>query len=144
MAMAMRTHCADALPQIHELYRRLVFTILLRNTDDHLRNHGFLRAVRGWVLSPAFDINPELHPGGWLQTPISEIHGAECSIRAALDAAPYFELSESEAREMVGAMARIIAAEWRPIGRELGMMPSDFSALATVMENEDLVWARSF
>ena len=49
---------------LRELWRRIVFTVMISNTDDHLRNHGFLRANQGgWMLSPAFDINPDPRPG---------------------------------------------------------------------------------
>lgn len=144
IAMMMRAHAAQPQAQIHELYRRMAYGILIRNTDDHLRNHGFLRTPAGWTLSPAFDINPEHRPGGWLQTPISEIHGAECSILAALDAAPYFDLTEVEARTMIRTMAEIITEGWRPLGQQLGMTSVDFSALGAVIENDDLALARDF
>lgn len=142
IAFAIRQHGANVAAQIQELYRRMAFTILLRNTDDHLRNHGFLRTPEGWVLSPAFDINPEHRTGGALQTPISEMHGAQCSIRAALDAAEYFDLSMAKAREIVAQMAETIGNSWRVLGGELGMTATDFAALTPVIENEDIEWVR--
>ena len=45
-------------PQLEQLFRRVLFNVLIGNRDDHLRNHGFLRQGNGWVLSPAFDVNP--------------------------------------------------------------------------------------
>lgn len=138
IAMQLRTHGADPASDIHELYRRLCFGILVRNTDDHLRNHGFLRTARGWRLSPAFDINPEHRPGGYLQTPISEIHGAECSIMAALDAAPFFDLSMDEARVMIRSIAKIVSGRWREIGTALQMTSVDFNAMKAVLENEEV------
>lgn len=143
IAMVMRAECDDAGGQIRELYRRLVFGILIRNTDDHLRNHGFLRFGGGWRLSPAYDINPEHRAGRHLQTPISQIHGAECSIRAALDVAEYFDVVPQEARAMARDMAGFIAANWRRIGDGLGMTARDIAAVAVAIENEDLGWARS-
>nr|WP_319473340.1 HipA domain-containing protein [uncultured Cohaesibacter sp.] len=50
----------------------MAFDVLVRNTDDHLRNHGFLRGASGWQLSPAFDILPEHRRGGRLQTPFQK------------------------------------------------------------------------
>ena len=142
IAMAMRAHAANPQDQIRELYRRMCFGVLLRNTDDHLRNHGFLRTGRGWVLSPAFDINPESRPGGALQTPISEIHGSRCSIGAALDAALLFDVSPADARAMVKSMAETVSHNWRIVGRQLGMTTGDAYALASVIENPDLDLAR--
>jgi serine/threonine-protein kinase HipA len=48
-----------ASADLRELYRRVVFSVLTASTDDHLRNHAFLREGRGWVLSPAYDLNPK-------------------------------------------------------------------------------------
>ena len=55
-----------------ELWRRIAFSILVSNTDDHLRNHGFLRAENGWTLSAAFDINPDPDSQGLLSTAIDD------------------------------------------------------------------------
>lgn len=138
IAMSLRVHGADPKRDIVELYRRMCFGILIRNTDDHLRNHGFLRASAGWRLSPAFDINPEHRAGGYLKTAISEIHGAECSIASALDAAPYFDLSVSDARRMIRETAKIISSRWRDIGTSLQMTSQDLNAMKAVLENEDI------
>jgi serine/threonine-protein kinase HipA len=141
LAMAMRRHCVDPTGQIAELYRRMVFGILIRNTDDHLRNHGFLRAPGGWRLSPAFDINPEHRAGGRMQTAISEIHGNLPSIDAALDASAFFDIERRTAEQMTGDMARHIAGAWRRIGGQLVMDARDFSAMGAAIETEDLARA---
>lgn len=142
LAMAMRQHCATPAREIAELYRRMVFGILMRNTDDHLRNHGFLRAGGGWRLSPAFDINPEHRPGGRMQTAISEIHGNVPSVEAALDAAAYFDVPRDAAEKMTGEMARHIAANWRRIGGQLGMDARDLAAVSSAVETDELEAAR--
>lgn len=86
---------------IEELYRRLMFSVLVSNVDDHLRNHGFLLGAGGkWRLSPAFDINPSPGEGQTLKTAISDIHGNELSIEAVIDAAPYFGIEVDEAHKM--------------------------------------------
>lgn len=141
IAMAMRSHCVNAGAQIAELYRRMVFSILVRNTDDHLRNHGFLRAPGGWRLSPAFDINPEHRQGGRMQTAISEIHGNRPSIEAALDASAFFDIDRATAAQMTGEMARHIAGAWRRIGGQLGMDARDVSAVGTAIETDELKMA---
>lgn len=97
-----------------------------------------MRVPAGWRLSPAFDINPEHRSGGYLQTSISEIHGAECSIASALDAAPYFDWSDGEARSMIRAMADIISSQWREIGTSLQMTSQDNNAMKAVLDNEDV------
>ena len=62
IADALRAHALDPRAQLTELFRRMLFTILVSSNDDHLKNHGLLHAGEGlWVLSPAFDINPQPH-----------------------------------------------------------------------------------
>jgi len=141
IAMQMRGHAQNAAAQMAELYRRMMFTVLIRNTDDHLRNHGFLRGASGWHLSPAYDINPEHRSGRSLQTPISEIHGNEASVRAVLEAAEFFDLRPAAARDLARNMARHIARRWRPLGAELGMTARDTSAVAAAIETPDLRFA---
>jgi serine/threonine-protein kinase HipA len=55
---------ANITEDLHQLWRRIVFNIAVSNTDDHLRNHGFLLTEKGWVLSPAYDINPSIDKNG--------------------------------------------------------------------------------
>lgn len=141
IAMMMRAHAQNAGTQMAELYRRMLFTILIRNTDDHLRNHGFLRSASGWQLSPAYDINPEHRSGRTLQTPISAIHGADASVRAALDAAEFFDMRPASARELARNMAQHIAKTWRPLGAHLGMTSRDMNAVAAAIETAELRFA---
>ena len=60
IAESLRAQAFDQARQLAELYRRMLFMILVSNTDDHQKNHGLLHVGEGrWVLSPAFDINPQ-------------------------------------------------------------------------------------
>ena len=138
LAQRMLTHCAAPRTDMRELFRRVMFSILIQNTDDHLRNHGFLAAPGGkWTLSPAFDVNP-VPEEGTLKTAISEIHGNGLSVARLIDAAPYFETSEDEARKLAVGMADVISAEWRQIGTRLGMTAQDMRAIAPAMENRQI------
>ena len=78
---------------MRELWRRIVFTVLISNTDDHLRNHGFLRkSTAGWSLSPAFDLNPNPEGGAkQLATAIDE-NNAHASLATALEVAGLFRV----------------------------------------------------
>ncbi len=88
IADGLRAFAEGPREQLTELYRRILFTILVSNDDDHLKNHGLLHAGGGrWVLAPAFDINPEPQRHRHLETGISELSGSEASIEAALEAA---------------------------------------------------------
>ena len=108
-------HSPAASRDLHELWRRLVFSILIRNTDDHLRNHGFLRTeAAGWSLSPAFDLNPDRSPG----TPrlATSIDGRtdEARIDVAFEIAERFRLNQAQARAVLGRLTAAIAT-WRQI-----------------------------
>jgi len=88
---AIRSHGAAAQDDIEELFRRIAFSILITNVDDHLRNHGFLHVRHGqWRLAPAFDVNPFPERTRELKTWISEETGPDASIEALRSAAPYF------------------------------------------------------
>ena len=98
VAMKMRTHALDPQAEMAELFRRMAFNVLIQNTDDHLRNLGFLYAGRGkWRLSPAFDVNPVPGQGATLKTAISEIHGNALDVDAVIDAAVLFDVGADEA-----------------------------------------------
>ena len=143
MAEAIRSHGSSPAAQMAELWRRLVFTILVSNFDDHLRNHGFIYAgERGWQLSPAYDINPEPDRRGKLKTAISEIHGFQPSIDAAIDAAPFFDLGAGQAASIAGTMATHISDNWRPLGEKLGMTPAELRLYAAAFEHEEARTAR--
>jgi serine/threonine-protein kinase HipA len=83
LAMQIERYGEQPRQDIEELYRRLMFSVLVPNVDDHLHNHGFLLGAGGkWRLSPAFDINPSPSEGPTLKTAISNIHGNKPSIEA--------------------------------------------------------------
>lgn len=118
-----------------ELWVRMAYSVLIQNTDDHLRNHGFIRMNNRWALSPAYDINPDPSVGGTLKTAISDIHGNELDIMAVLDAAPLFNINMNEAREALKVMAEIISGRWRSLAFELGMTAKDIKVLEPAFEN---------
>ena len=95
-----------------ELWRRIVFNICVANTDDHLRNHGFLLTAQGWRLSPAYDLNPVPYGRG-LTLNISETENA-LDLQLALEVAPFFRLNPAQAESV---MAKVVAAvrSWRAV-----------------------------
>lgn len=114
----MRGHSADPQADFEELYRRLVFTILVSNKDDHLKNHGFLYVGNGqWRLSPVFDVNPAPDRNPHLETAIMEGGSHDRSITLALEACQFFEIAEGEARRMIQEMAQKISYGWREVLR---------------------------
>jgi serine/threonine-protein kinase HipA len=118
----MRAHAADPKEDFRELFLRLVFTILVSNKDDHLKNHGFLYVGSGrWRLSPVFDVNPAPDRNPHLETAILEGDVHDRSIRLALEASEFFEIAEADARRMIRETARRISEEWREAFRLVGV-----------------------
>ena len=143
IADALRAYAFDAKAELTELYRRILFTILVSNNDDHLRNHGLLHVENGqWTLSPAFDINPQPYRHRHLETGISEESGSEASIEAAIEAAPYFELDRDEARDTLGDIVRMVENRWRVECRAVGMRASEIRAYTPAFEHDETRVAR--
>jgi serine/threonine-protein kinase HipA len=107
---------------LDELWRRIIFYICVSNTDDHLRNHGFLLAPNGWVLSPAFDINPVEKATG-LSLNISEKDNS-LSIELALEVATYFRVTNQRAKEIIETIKKSVS-EWNKVAEKIGVSKSD-------------------
>lgn len=118
----MRAHAADPVADFRELYLRLIFTILVSNKDDHLKNHGFLYVGAGrWRLSPVFDVNPAPDRNPHLETAILEGGAHDRSISLALRSCAFFEIEEAVARRMIRETAQHITDTWRDALREFGV-----------------------
>jgi serine/threonine-protein kinase HipA len=139
IADAIRRYGAQPDADLKELWRRIVFTVLISNTDDHLRNHGFLyTGPRGWRLSPAFDLNPvpvDVKPR-ILHTSIG-IDNPNASLALAMENGEYFGLSADEARQTAGAVGAAVS-RWRNEARALGLTPAAIDRMASAFEHEDL------
>ena len=86
------------IEDLEELFRRVMFSVCVSNTDDHLRNHGFLYTENGWMLSPAFDINPN-EDGIGLKLNIDEDDNS-LDIDLVMLTAEYYLISEERAEEI--------------------------------------------
>ncbi|WP_103035571.1 type II toxin-antitoxin system HipA family toxin [Castellaniella caeni] len=117
---------ANPIQDIHELWRRLVFNFLICNTDDHLRNMGFLYDARnhGWRLSPAFDLNPMPGDRRESKTWLTEDSGVIDSQALLMEGAPYFRLDVEQAAATWVEVAQAVNG-WRTVARGLGMRGAD-------------------
>jgi serine/threonine-protein kinase HipA len=100
---------------------------LLSNTDDHLRNHGFLLTERGWILSPAYDLNP-VPTGTGLSLNISDTDNS-LSIDLALEVAGYFRVSEKRAKEIVNHIQSTVS-KWEVVAEKIGIPKSERNLMA--------------
>lgn len=112
---------------LQELWSRIVFFICIGNTDDHLRNHGFLLTERGWILSPAYDLNP-VPTGTGLSLNISDTDNS-LSIDLALEVAGYFRVSEKRAKEIVNHIQSTVS-KWEVVAEKIGIPKSERNLMA--------------
>ncbi len=140
IADALRLHSASTSEDLRELWGRVVFSVLVSNTDDHLRNHGFLyEGNQGWRLSPAYDLNPvptDIRPRV-LSTAIVEGDDRSASIELAFLVAEHFGLEDEEAQEIAARVGNAVA-QWRDVAKGLGASKGECDRMATAFEHEDL------
>jgi len=118
---------AEPDADLEQLWRRIVFSICVSNTDDHLRNHGFLLVKKGLKLSPAYDINP--NPKGYgLNLNIDE-HSNELDLDLAFNVAPYFRLTEKEAGEIISNIKTTVA-QWRDIATSMNISRKEMDQMS--------------
>ena len=118
LAEFIMRHGATPDADLEELWRRIVFNICVSNTDDHLRNHGFLLAPKGWILSPAFDINPIPSSTG-LSLNISE-HSNALDLDLACEVAEKFRVNEKKGEAIISKITKAVS-HWRDIAAGIGI-----------------------
>ena len=103
---------------LRQLWTRVVFNVLVRNTDDHLRNHGFIYTGGGWRLAPAYDVN--LNPGGTQHALAIDERDHTGDVRLALDSAGFYGLDADTANQIL-ARVRIVLGTWRDKAHRLDL-----------------------
>lgn len=142
---AISRYGARAKADAHELYRRVVFNVLISNVDDHLRNHGFLWMGKdGWSLSPAYDMNPvPTDIKARILTTNIDLDEGTCSIDLLERAAEYFAFGLTDARKVIKEVA-VVTAKWREVAKAVGAKSSEISRMASAFEHGELERARKF
>lgn len=111
---------------LRELWKRIVFSICVSNTDDHLRNHGFILSEKGWMISPAFDINPN-ETGTGLSLNISG-NDNSLSFELALETAEYFRLDTNEAKKIIDEIKSKVSS-WKAVAEKYGISKREQSSM---------------
>lgn len=123
---------ASPRKELAELWQRMVFNILISNTDDHLRNHSFLLCKDGWHLAPLYDVNP--NPiGEYLSLGITEEDSA-LDIQLAMDTAEFYQLSSQDAVKTVTAMATIIQRDWKNLAHKYRISESSIERMESAFQ----------
>lgn len=132
LAEVLMKHGSQAKADLRELWSRIVFNILVSNTDDHLRNHGFiLEPGRGWRLSAAYDMNPVPHADG-LKLNITDADNA-LDLELALEVAEYFRVSQIDAQEIIAQFQEVIS-QWPVLASALGLSRRDQDNMASAFQ----------
>jgi serine/threonine-protein kinase HipA len=112
---------------LHQLWRRILFNIAISNTDDHLRNHGFILRDNGWILSPAYDLNPSIEKDG-LSLNIDMDDNA-MDFELAKSVGSYFRLRESEMKTIIQEVSQAVK-DWKTIAKKIGIKKSEMELMS--------------
>jgi serine/threonine-protein kinase HipA len=118
MAEFIQYNGAQNKQDLQQLWRRIVFHIAVSNTDDHLRNHGFILTAKGWTLSPAFDINPSVEKDGLALN--IDMHNNALDFELAKSVGEYFQLSNTEMNTIL-AKVKTVVKGWKIVAKEIGI-----------------------
>ncbi len=137
IASLIRTISPRAKYDLGQLWKRMIFNVLINNVDDHLKNHGFLHTTGDqWVLAPAFDLNPFPDKMRALKTWISQKSGEVASSDEALAISKSFEISKDEAKAILSEMKAAIS-KWKSLAQNLGMNARDIDQYAPAFEYQE-------
>lgn len=122
IAEFLSNYGANINEDLEELWRRIVFNICVSNTDDHLRNHGFILTKKGWILSPAYDINPN-ETGTSLKLNISE-NDNSLDLALVMEVYEYFRLTKERAEQIINEVKKSVQ-KWRVIANKFGITKAE-------------------
>ena len=127
----LQSRGASTSVDCRQLFRRVIFSILIHNTDDHLRNHGFFVDTSGLRLSPAFDLNPSIESRD-LSLAINELE-THCDLSIALSACGDYGLTQHEATQIADEVRKAVRS-WRPEAKALGISKWEQEEMAAAFE----------
>lgn len=128
LAQFLTEHGANTKEDLAQLWRRIVFNIAVSNTDDHLRNHGFIYGDGGWLLSPAYDINP-VSPANGLHLNITDDDNS-LNYQLAMDVIEFFQLSASQAQR-IKEKVLLSVARWGAVANSINISRSEQQLMAS-------------
>lgn len=128
----LKANGATPKKDIQELWKRIVFSMAVSNTDDHFRNHGFILEEKGWVLSPMYDVNPDIY-GEFLSLNVDEDNSV-IDFDLAIEAAPYYEISTEQAKKNVTAIRKTVADNWRSLAGKYGISRGEIERMCPAFQ----------
>ena len=127
-------HCTDVEINLQELYRRVAFNVCIGNSDDHFRNHGFLLTAKGWVLSPAYDMNPTLNE---YQSLLITSASNRADLHILQDACEDYMLGRKVAEGIIREVANVVK-DWRSLAMRLGIPQREMHVFAGILDGRVL------
>jgi serine/threonine-protein kinase HipA len=111
---------------LHQLWRRIIFNISISNTDDHLRNHGFILTKEGWILSPAYDLNPSIDKDGLALN--IDLDNNDLDFNLAKSVGEYFRLNKQQMETIIQEVIQV-TSNWKIIAKEIGISRSEIELM---------------
>jgi serine/threonine-protein kinase HipA len=127
IASFLKANGASPRKDLIELWKRIVFSMAVSNTDDHFRNHGFILTEEGWRLSPLYDVNPDIY-GENLSLNVDE-NDSGIDFDLAVSAAPYYGLSQEQAEKIVDEIRTIVKGNWRNTAKKYGISRGEITRM---------------
>jgi len=128
LAQFLTEHGANTKEDLAQLWRRIVFNIAVSNTDDHLRNHGFIYSNGGWLLSPAYDINP-VTPANGLHLNITDGDNS-LNYDLAMEVIEFFQLNNFQA-QLIKDEVLASVAQWRAVAGSINISRKELQHMAS-------------
>ena len=134
IASIIKTNSASPGKDLLELWRRIVFNMVVSNTDDHLRNHGFILVKDGWSLSPLYDVNPSIY-GDTLSLNVDSDSNL-IDFNLALSVAKIYGLTDEQALRELKAIKSVVESNWRKLAGQYGLSRSEIEGMAPAFDME--------
>lgn len=123
-----------AKPQVdlEELWKRIVFSMAVSNTDDHFRNHGFILSKEGWELSPLYDVNPDIY-GEYLSLNV-DMNNSSIDFDLAIESSIYYGIEKNKARQEVIKISKIVKENWKILAKKYGINRNEIERMSSIFE----------
>ncbi|MCD6543289.1 MAG: HipA domain-containing protein [Flavobacteriaceae bacterium] len=127
LAEFIQNYGANIEENLHQLWRRIIFNIAISNTDDHLRNHGFILTEKGWILSPAYDINPSIDKDGLALNIDMDDNALDYDL--AKSVGEFFRLNNGQMNKIIEEVTSVVQT-WKEIATEIGIPKKELNIMA--------------
>ena len=132
IASIIRVNSVSPKKDLLELWRRIVFNMAVSNTDDHLRNHGFILEKEGWVLSPLYDVNPSVY-GDTLSLNVDSDNNL-IDFNLVLSVAKLYGLTDAQALEELKEIKNVVESNWRRLAEQYGLSRIEIEGMAPAFD----------